>query len=113
MEYTLLEPSWVQEKDKDNMKEAIELIRVQIATNLMLVHNHFSDIQLSQPEDIYDYRAFDEVRNGFEDDFSSFRHYANLMRELEYNFELNVPYDDTREEYKGLEEAVEEKMRSI
>ena len=113
MVYTYIDTSWEKEKEEGRLSSAIETIRLQIATNLMKVHNLFSDKKLESPEDVYVFVLYEDVFENEIEKFKPFLDFGDTLRELEYSDELDFSDLETLEDYEKLEVSVKEAMKNI
>ena len=113
MEYIYLEVSWKDKLNNGEIKEAIEAVRIQIATNLMNIHNMFSDEKMTSPEDVYAFTLFEDIREEERERFTPFERLGNTIRELEYDGYFDIPEESTIDAYQKLEEELKEAMENI
>jgi hypothetical protein len=71
MEYRRIEPHWEDAEKTGDISRALDLLEAEIATNLCMVHNAFSDTKI-QVRDVFVYYAYNEVNEEHKDAFEPF-----------------------------------------
>ncbi len=64
MEYMRVDKPWKESIENGNIEQALKRIEYQIAMNLLMIHNHFSDKELSSPVDVYNAFEYGHNVNG-------------------------------------------------
>ena len=113
MVYTYLDTSWKDELEKGNIKAAIKILRTEIATNLMNVHNRFSDRKIDSPENVFVFTIYENILDDYNGVFKPFIEFGDILNELEYSYDVGFTDEEVLEDYKELESSVKKAMENI
>lgn len=116
MLYQKIENSWQNHIVIGDIGKALEQIQLQIATNLMLVHNFFCKEKLRDPMDVLEYSIYGKSCD------SNSKDTMRIFMNLNYKFirirtglYFDSPYskEEVFEGFQELEKILEEEMAKI
>ena len=114
MIYECIEDSWEKAFSNGEIDKSIRLIEYQIATNLVNVHNCFSDLKLECPAEAFYLLSYDNVRNDQKDSFEVFSdlqfHFCEVAK---YYEESGFSKEDFLNELKNIEKSLREAFDKI
>ena len=112
MKYVCIEHSWKDAKEQGNIAEAIKLIKYQIASNIVNVHNEMSDQRLESPADALLLGFFDDVRSEEIEKAKRFFPIQELFYEISmyHNEENGFHEEEVLPELEELEKSLIEEM---
>ena len=114
MNYVCIEDSWEKALEEKKVEDAIRLLEYQIATNLVNVHNQFSDLKLDCPAEAFYLLSYADVRKDEKETFKVFAdlqfHFCEVVKYFE---ESGFSKEETLNELEEIEKYLMEAFKKI
>lgn len=116
MEYKEYENSWRESLSRGDLDEALKNVQIEIATNLMNVHNKFCIAKLSNPADVFAYETYGKTcSDDAKEKMNAFVRLNYWFMEICHGLDVDstCPKEEVFESFQQLEEKVKEEISKL
>lgn len=116
MEYIRITNSWSKSIEIGDIDGALKNIQIQIATNLMEVHNKFSSMKLKAPADVFAYEMYGKYcSDDKKDQMRNFEKINYRFNEISHSFDYDSleSKEEILENFQEIERILEIEMSKI